>query len=452
MSRAQFAQALSGVKEGMTETEVQAILGKPDDVRTQHDPGGISTYRTKEIWCYGADGHGTFPTRGSVYIDKDGKAQYVFGGRGTPLAPEVMAESDLLPLLRLIDRMPSYNSGHAYDPSVVIRVANALHPLGKDKALAVVQEYTRVADWETPAPEGLFLVLRVLFDVPADPGHLPVMYVGAPGPAPPEDLTLLPRFPILLVDDIPLLLVSGYSLAGQAERVESHVEQLRDRGRWRAQPLTPTNNPFRSLAGYEQAYRLAYGQGPEEGHQVMIINQLLRLVDGVYRLPPDRNGSRFAGGGNIAERWQRLTADATKRAIRWNVEKQRYTWEDGSHLPDVQPKAYRREIWKLEGLQGEAEVVLERRDEKRVRVNYSWSGHVGVKLGPAEVEVLAPKGERVGARTETLTRFRPSSLGAVAGDQAFSSQSHEVELPEGEEIQVKLTVGDSVKLSPVYKP
>jgi hypothetical protein len=134
------------------------------------------------------------------------------------------------------------------------------------------------------------------------------------------------------------------------------------------------------------------------------------------------------------------------------VEKQRYTWEDGSHLPDVQPRSYRREIWKLEGLEGDAEVVLERRDAERVRVEYSWSGRVGVKLGPAEVEVLAPKGERVGARWETLARFRPSSLGAVAGDLAFSSQSHEVELPEGEEIQVKLTVGDSVKLSPVYKP
>jgi hypothetical protein len=453
MSREQFAQALSEVKEGMTEAEVLAIAGKPDDVRTQHDPGGLQTYRTKEIWCYGTNGHRTFPTRGSVYIDEEGKVQWVFGGGGTPLGPEVLAEEELLPLLRLIDRLPSYNSGHAYDPSLVIRVVNALHPLGKDKALAVVQEYARVANWERDAYEGLFLVLRVLFDVPANPGHLPVMYVGAAWRRPPKDLTCIPRFPILLVDYIPLLLVEGYMLSGEAEGVESHVEQLRDRGQWRAGPLTPTNDPLRSFTGYEQVYRSAYGQGPEEGHQVMIINQLLRLVDGVYRLEPDRDGYRFRPGEEVAGRWRRLVSEARKRAIVWNAEKQRYTYADGSHLPDVQPKTYRREIWKLEGLEGEAKVVLERRDRERVRVEYNWSGQVGAKLGPAEVEVLAPRGERVGARLgKTLTRFRPSSLGAVAGDMAFSVQSHEVELVEGEEIQVKLTIGDSVKLSPVFKP
>src|SRR5690349_10336459 len=76
-TRAEFVKAIAQIKEGMTEAEVVALLGKPDDVRTHRDPGGISTTRTKEIWRYGTDGHLTFATLGCVYLDSAGKAQYV---------------------------------------------------------------------------------------------------------------------------------------------------------------------------------------------------------------------------------------------------------------------------------------------------------------------------------------------------------------------------------------
>src|SRR5262245_43752408 len=59
-----FARAMAKVKEGMTEKDVLALLGKPEDVRAQTDPGGISTTRTREIWRYGTAGHLTFPTLG----------------------------------------------------------------------------------------------------------------------------------------------------------------------------------------------------------------------------------------------------------------------------------------------------------------------------------------------------------------------------------------------------
>ena len=58
--------------------------------------------------------------------------------------------------------MPSYDAGYHYNPLAVIRVVNALQPLGKDKALAALDEYLRVAsDFHSPAREGVFLVLRV---------------------------------------------------------------------------------------------------------------------------------------------------------------------------------------------------------------------------------------------------------------------------------------------------
>ena len=52
-----FPGMLAKIKENMSESEVVAILGRPDDVRTQFDPGGIGRVHTKEIWCYGTKGH-----------------------------------------------------------------------------------------------------------------------------------------------------------------------------------------------------------------------------------------------------------------------------------------------------------------------------------------------------------------------------------------------------------
>src|SRR5262249_49322939 len=150
-------------------------LGKPDDVKTRTDPGGISRRsRIREIWRYGTDGHLSFATLGWVSIDTDGKVQYVVGGRGQPPDPAVLPEAELRPLLRLIHTAPSYNDGYDYNPRAVIQIVNALQALGKEKALAAIDEFLRVS----PGREGVFLVLRVLFDVPSDPGHMPHMFVG----------------------------------------------------------------------------------------------------------------------------------------------------------------------------------------------------------------------------------------------------------------------------------
>jgi len=39
-SREEFAKAMAKIKEGTTKKRVLAILGRPDDVRMQFDPGG----------------------------------------------------------------------------------------------------------------------------------------------------------------------------------------------------------------------------------------------------------------------------------------------------------------------------------------------------------------------------------------------------------------------------
>jgi hypothetical protein len=194
----------------------------------------------------------------------------------------------------LIDQAPSYDSGYHYDPLAVIRIVNCLQPLGKNKALAAIDEYLRVAsDFDSPAREGVFLVLRVLFDVPAHPGQMPQMLVGAPWPAPPEDPKRLPRYPILLQDDVPLMLVSGYMLAGFPEQPESHVKYFRKKGRLRDKPLVPGNAPLGLLDSWAKNAGWLYEKDSASDGKLLIANQILNMVDSVYRRDTDEYGYRF---------------------------------------------------------------------------------------------------------------------------------------------------------------
>jgi hypothetical protein len=447
--RQEFSKAMAKLREGMPEKEVLAILGRPDDVRTQYDPGGISTYKTKEIWCYGTNGHLTFPTLGSVYIDRGGNAQYIFGGRGSPPSTALFSEDELRELLRLIDKAPGL-AGGSFDPWPVIQIVNAIQPLGKEKALTAIDEYLRVAShWHSDAREGLFVVLRVLFEIPEDPGYMPAMLVGEPSPLQPKDPTRLPRFPAVVLDDIPLLLVHGYTLAGAAQPIEEHVDYFRKNGRLRSERLHPTDAPLSVFERFQASFLWVYGQDSWDRQRasIMIINQLLRLVDSVYRREPDWYGNRFYAEDDWQEQWKILVGEFGKREVRWDERKGRYTFKDGSTLSDPPVKHYPREIWKLDGVKGEALLILERHDKRYVNVSLEWSGPAEAKLEPATIHVYA-----IANKSKPLAEISVSSIGAIAGETAFSTKSRLLELREGELVQVELSIGKETKVSPVYRP
>ncbi len=445
-SRHEFAHKLSQVKEGMPEAEVLALLGKPDDIRTHTDAGGISTTRTREIWRYGTNGHLTFATLGCVSIDTEGKVQYVYGGHAEPPPPELFPEEQLRSLLRLIDTAPSYNTGSHYNPRLVIQIVNALQPLGKQKALAAIGEYLRVAsDFFDHGRAGVFLVLRVLFDVPADPGHMPRMVVGAPWPAGPKDPKRLPRFPVLLVDDVPLLLVSGYMLGGKAEEPERHLDYFKAHGQLRSKPLTPGNDPLALMAAVEKEAGWLFGLDLEPGRH-LVGNQLLALMETVYRSERDSFGYRFSPDGDATAAWKAIAAEVGKLKIRWNSAECRYTFADGSRLPDPVRKEYRRHIWTVDGLNGEAELILERQDEKLVRVFLEWSGKNGQQM-PAFDLTVSEVGEK-----NPLNRFGNSSVSGSGGSESFSSQSFQLTVREGTKLQARLVVGGREQQSPVFVP
>jgi len=159
----------------------------------------------------------------------------------------------------LLERAAAMPLDH-YQPALVIQAVNALQPLGKEKALDALNESLKaVASGQSPY--GMFWVLRVLFDV--NTGFPPVR-LGQPFPAAPADTTKLPRFPIMMVGDVPLLVVRGYTLQGFPEPISTHLDYFRKHGVIRSTPLMLPASTADLQAGFTQQWHAAYGEAPDE--------------------------------------------------------------------------------------------------------------------------------------------------------------------------------------------
>jgi hypothetical protein len=140
-------------------------------------------------------------------------------------------------------------------------------------------------------------------------------------------------------------------------------------------------------------------------------------------------------------------AEMEKLDIRWNAAKGRFTFKDGSHLPDQVRKLYRRSIWNLKEVNGEAKLIVERTGTKRVGLCLEWSGNKGAEVPASVVKVFAVKDKAM-----ALAQTQMGSAHYVGSDQVLSSRSFAVELAEGEQIQVWLELGNRKEFSPVYTP
>jgi hypothetical protein len=158
-----------------------------------------------------------------------------------------------------------------YDPRAVIDAVNALVALGPDDAWRAIEASLAGVDLAADPRPGLFLVLRTAFDAELHPPLL----LGESDPPPPPDAGAVPRFPVALVDDVPLLLVSRYTAGGVVEPVSTHLVHYRATGTLRAKPLAPGTDADR-LAAVTAVYRTAYGADPPEAVSAFVLEQLRR--------------------------------------------------------------------------------------------------------------------------------------------------------------------------------
>jgi hypothetical protein len=161
-----------------------------------------------------------------------------------------------------------------YNPQVVIDAANALLPLGKDAILDAFDAHLAKerADFSS---FGLFVLLRVLFEVPVDGAH-PPMRIGAPDVAPPEAPLLMPAFPIVWVEGVPFNLVGGYMLGGHPEHVSAHVAHFREHGRLRAGKIVP-GDKARCMAALEAQWHAVIGGVMPEQARFRLQTQVANL-------------------------------------------------------------------------------------------------------------------------------------------------------------------------------
>ena len=159
-------------------------------------------------------------------------------------------------LLGLLERIAQTEIAE-YRPDEVISAINALIRLGKEGSLRAIQDCLSKL---TPNQEtvGLFWILRILFDLPSGRPFPPVS-LGNPDIPPPSQVELLPRYPIVLVQDVPFLVVSGYMLAGLPETVDSHLVFFQSYGIIRPQPLRIPSDLASVLEEFEMIWRSIYG-------------------------------------------------------------------------------------------------------------------------------------------------------------------------------------------------
>lgn len=438
--RAEFALALAKVTVGMPADEVTALLGVPGDVKTERDPGGVAQ-GSLEVWRWGTDRHLGLGTLGTVHIDRERRVAHVFGGQGTPPPATIYKERPLRRLLRLIDAVPGFRAPH--DPLRLIQAVAALQPLGKTRALAVIDEYLRVSsplDDELGGREGLFLLLRALFDVPQDPGHLPRLLLGAPDPSGPNDPRAMPRFPLAIVGDVPFRAVRGYLLGGRPISPEQDLAWFRENGVLRAKPLTPPDRPLDVLGpllDQENPELLALAGWTDEEGRRELAAQALRLVDTAVRVE--------LGAGPFDEAWATARA-ALDVPLRWDARTARYTREDGTTLPPAVKVQRQRRPWRALGAAGAtALAVLERRAGAEVGLELEVTTRAGAPVPAARLRVLG----------ENDVELVSVDLPAVAAGDAGSTRgaSTGFDLPEGQAVTLELTFeGHDPERSPPLAP
>jgi hypothetical protein len=157
--------------------------------------------------------------------------------------------------MQAINGAPSATANR-FDPVMLVRAVNHLHALGKDKAIAELYEFLKIARYnphverdpaniDTSHYECVFLIVRLLFE-PAEAGdRLPPMHAFAPPPD--KDEALWPLFPLALQDDIPFIVGEPMMLQGSPELPSPHVAWAARRGKLRARPLRPADDPLRAV-------------------------------------------------------------------------------------------------------------------------------------------------------------------------------------------------------------
>ncbi len=366
-----------------TPDAVRDVLGPPDLVMTPESAGWDEPLRIREIWLYGTTAGRPLGTLGAVVFTVQGDVEAIYGASAP--ARDLPPEEVLRPALACIDRVRGLGLGDGlYDPGAVIAAVNALVPLGRAQALAVLDEYARVS---RQGRDRTILVALALFE--PTPGESLPQWLLPWG----ELRGTFPHYPIVMADDIPYFLfpLGGWGLGGGWSTWKEELDDLRAHGTFRSRPLVPPDDPTAAEVAFLQSPAWRAGLAlvkdtPDAASaaQALLAEQTLLLLTDVYRPAGGDRATRCGldrDPASIAARRREISEAIGAAGVRWNPTLQRYELADGSTLPP--PPAYQQHVWRAESPGRVLQVVVQRSDDDSVDVTIESDVDVPTEAVPA---------------------------------------------------------------------
>lgn len=335
-SRAEFVKTLAQVERGWTRSEVEQLLGKPDDIWPTNDSPVFSP-NGDEIWCYGSKGHHSLPTLGRVGFDGD-EVRFITGADGVPPPIEVIDEATLDAALRVMHLWRISNEPRGHNTAHILKVANHLIPLGHNRAVAVLAEYARLLGGSLADEDWLFWLVRVAFEPNDQTQAFRYPGIGFIYPPPPADLKRWPTYPVLVVDDFPLNFhLLTHKMGGGFESFASYVADDSRNWKLRTKRLSPPDDPFAlrakilahpAWAVIQECYQK---ESPYGNYDLGLATIFAAISTGVKPAFISSDPSRRSASLGL-DAYERMRAQYLALNCRWDSKQNSYVRGDGTTL------------------------------------------------------------------------------------------------------------------------
>jgi hypothetical protein len=154
------------------------------------------------------------------------------------------------PLWEAVNAAPKAE-GEAFDPAKLVAAVNELVKFGSHRAIEFLRAFRAHERTAGRGGEQIFLVLRAAYDLRPGVAAFPPMLIGGPDWEPSAaSVPLLPRFPLVLEADLPLMPVMGWFLGGEAEDPSAHLDWFEKNGTLRTAPLRPPDDPAAAVDAF----------------------------------------------------------------------------------------------------------------------------------------------------------------------------------------------------------
>jgi len=209
----------------------------------------------------------------------------------------------------------------------MIRAVNNLQKRTRSEVLEGMRSYRNTND--TVSGDSLmdktrlFFLMRVLFIPDNNQVHLPPIQIGMP-----DDVTIpspqdWPIYPLTIRQDVPLLIVPVFTLAGDPEDPLAHIEFFEQNCHLREAPLRPPSDPL-NLADELLASAAWYRpQEWQDRDRAILRAQLLRLVNTAYQVPGVEQDAFFVQLQQPGA-WAKYRHEFEQRNVVWDDQMNRY--------------------------------------------------------------------------------------------------------------------------------